>query len=110
MVNIQDGLKLKPEESVMPTLQADLTSNTNEKGSEETLSLTERLNEQQLNKKVIDYKNDESDDSDTEKEYLSNELKKTSKVFSLHKASHSDLGYDDIKKIIDDFNIYCSKI
>lgn len=54
MVNIQDGLKLKPEESVIPTLQPDLTSNTNEKSSEETLSLTERLNEQQLNKKVID--------------------------------------------------------
>ena len=56
MANIQEGLKLKPEESVIPTLQPELSSNqTHEQGNNDELSsLTQRLNEQQLNKKIVD--------------------------------------------------------
>lgn len=55
MENLQEGLKLRPEESIIPTLQPDLNKDkTNQDGLENVLSLTEVLKEQQLNKKIID--------------------------------------------------------
>lgn len=63
-----------------------------------------------MNKKIIDHKNNNSDsDSETESNYLNDELKKMSKILSLHKSLHTELAYDDIEKIISEFNTYCLK-